>query len=84
MKNKLFQTIRRIFFSKKVGIFAICISIASFLWIINALNRTYTKTIAVPIKYINLPKNKVLSTELPKVIQAEIKATGAKLLFIDL
>ena len=83
MKNKLFQSTKRIFFSRKVGIFAICISIASFLWVINALNRTYTKTIAVPIKYINLPKNKVLSTELPKVIQAEIKATGAKLLFID-
>ncbi|MBK6835553.1 MAG: hypothetical protein IPG89_15280 [Bacteroidetes bacterium] len=25
----------------------------------------------------------MLSTELPKVIQADIKATGAKLLFID-
>lgn len=83
MKNKLFQSIRRIFFSKKVGVFAIRLCIASFLWVINALNRTYTKTIAVPIKYINLPKNKVLSTELPKVIQVDVKATGAKLLFID-
>ena len=63
--------------------FLICILIASFLWIINALNRTYTKTIAVPVKFINLPKNKAISSELPKYIQADVKASGAKLLFID-
>ena len=83
MENKLFQSIQKIFFSKQIGTFLICLLIASFLWLINALNRTYTKTIAVPVKFINLPKNKVLSSELPKVIQADIKATGAKLLFID-
>lgn len=83
MKNKLFQSIKKIFFSKKVGVFVICLLIASFLWVINALNRNYTKTIAIPVKFINLPKNKVLSAELPRVIQADIKATGAKLLFID-
>jgi hypothetical protein len=69
--------------NKKIVAFLICIVIASFLWIINALNRTYTKTIAVPLKFINLPKNKALSSELPKYIQADVKASGAKLLFID-
>jgi len=63
--------------------FLVCLLIATFLWLINALNRTYTKTIAIPVKFINLPKNKSLSSELPKEIQADIKASGAKLFFID-
>ncbi len=83
MKNKLYIRIKRILLNKKIVAFLICIVIASFLWIINALNRTYTKTIAVPLKFINLPKNKALSSELPKYIQADVKASGAKLLFID-
>lgn len=83
MKNKLYIRIKRILLNKKIVAFLICILIASFLWIINALNRTYTKTIAVPVKFINLPKNKALSSELPKFIQADVKASGAKLLFID-
>jgi hypothetical protein len=83
LKNKLYIRIKRILLNKKIVAFLICIVIASFLWIINALNRTYTKTIAVPLKFINLPKNKALSSELPKYIQADVKASGAKLLFID-
>ena len=63
--------------------FLVCLLIATFLWLINALNRNYTKTIAIPVKFINLPKNKSLSSELPREIQADIKASGAKLFFID-
>jgi hypothetical protein len=83
LKNKLYIKVNRILLNKKIVAFLICILIASFLWIVNALNRTYTKTIAVPLKFINLPKNKALSSELPKFIQADVKASGAKLLFID-
>jgi len=83
VKNKLYLKIKRILLNKKIVAFLVCLLIATFLWIINALNRTYTKTISVPIKFVNLPKNKVLASELPKEIQAEIKTTGAKLFFID-
>lgn len=83
MKNKLYIKIKRILLNKKIVAFLVCLLIATFLWLINALNRTYTKTIAIPVKFINLPKNKSLSSELPKEIQADIKASGAKLFFID-
>ncbi|MFL5753997.1 MAG: YbbR-like domain-containing protein [Bacteroidia bacterium] len=82
MKNKLFQLIQRNLFSRKVLTFIACLIVATFFWVINALNRNYTRTISIPVKFINLPKNKVLASELPKSIQAEIKTTGAKLLFI--
>jgi hypothetical protein len=65
-----------------VATFFVCLFIASFLWLINALNRNYKETLPIAIKYINLPKSKMLATELPKFIQAEIKTTGAKLFFI--
>jgi YbbR domain-containing protein len=82
VSNKLFKYTRRIFLNKKVATFLACLCIASFLWLVNALNRNYKETISIAIQYINLPKNKMLATELPKTIQAEIKTTGAKLFFI--
>lgn len=83
MKNKLYLKIKRILLNKKIVAFLVCLLIATFLWLINALNRNYTKTIAIPVKFVNLPKNKSLSSDLPKEIQADIKASGAKLFFID-
>ena len=82
MKNKLFQLIKRKLFNKKVITFIVCLLIASFLWLINALNRNYTRTVAIPVKYVNLPKDRVIAGELPRFIMADIKTSGAKLLFI--
>lgn len=83
MSNKLYKYTRSFVFNKKLATFFVCLLISSFLWLINALNRNYTKTIALPVKYVNLPKNKILAVELPKFIQAEVKTTGAKLFFIE-
>ncbi len=82
MKNKLFQLIQQKLFSKKILTFIVCLLIASFLWIINALNHNYTRTIAIPVRYVNLPKDRVISGELPRYILADIKTSGAKLAFI--
>ncbi len=69
-------------FSKKLLTFVVCLLIATFLWVINALNRNYNRFVYIPVKYINLPKSRVITGELPQQIQTEIKASGAKLLFI--
>ena len=76
--------IRRLLLSKKVGTFLICLSIASLLWVVHALNRNYKYTIHVPVTFLNLPANKVIVGELPEVLDVEIKASGLKLLFISL
>ena len=77
-------SIRRKLFSKKVGVFLICLSIASLLWVVHALNRNYKYTLHVPVKFLNLPTNKIIVGELPEVLDVEIKASGIKLLFISL
>jgi hypothetical protein len=76
--------IRRKLLSKKVVTFLICLSIASLLWVVHALNRNYKYTLHVPVKFLNLPSNKLIVGELPEVLDVEIKASGLKLLFISL
>lgn len=76
--------IRRKLLNKKVGTFLICLSIASLLWVVHALNRNYKYTLHVPVKFLNLPTNKLIVGELPEVLDVEIKASGLKLVFISL
>jgi len=76
--------IRRLLISKKVGTFLICLSIASLLWVVHALNRNYKYTLRVPVTFLNLPTNKLIVGELPERLDVEIKASGLKLLFISL
>ena len=84
LNNKLFLFIRNKLLNRKVTTFLLCLVIASFFWLINALNGNYTKTITVPLKFINLPSDRVLANELPKSFNVDIKATGIKLLFLTL
>ena len=74
--------IGRLLLSKKVATFLICLSIASLLWVVHALNRNYTYSIQVPVKFLNLPNNKLIVGELPEKLDVEIKASGLKLVFI--
>ena len=76
--------IRRLLLSKKIVTFLICLSIASLLWMVHALNINYKYTIHVPVTFLNLPSNKVLVGELPEVLDIEIKASGLKLFFITI
>lgn len=77
-------TIRRRLFSKKIGTFIICLGIASLLWVVHALNVNYKYTLTVPVKFLNLPNNKLIVGDLPETLQIDIKASGLKLLFISL
>ena len=76
--------IRRRLLSQKVVTFLICLSIASLLWVVHALNRNYTYTIKIPVRFINLPNNKLIVGDLPETLDVDIKASGLKLLFISL
>lgn len=76
--------IRRQLLSKKVGTFLICLSIASLLWMVHALNRNYQYTLRIPVKFSNLPTNKLIVGELPDQLDVDIKASGLKLIFISL
>jgi len=64
----------------KAFVFVVCLSLASFLWFLNALEKRYTDHITVPIKYINLPKDKELAGKLPMKFDLTVDAFGYTLL----
>lgn len=74
--------VKRKLFSKKVFTFIICLCIASLLWVVHALNVNYKYTLHIPVKFSNLPNNKLIVGDLPEKLDIEIKTSGLKLLFI--
>ncbi len=76
--------IRRRFVNQSIVTFLICLSVASLLWVLHALNKNYKYTFSVPVKFSKLPGNKLIVGELPEKLQVDIKTSGLKLLFIEL
>lgn len=60
--------------------FLICVIFSIFLWLLIKLSDTYKTTINYPVKYINLPENKIYTNILPAHISVDIEAKGYSLL----
>lgn len=78
---------KKYFTEKKPGkaqAFFICVIIASFLWLIHALNTVYTQTFRIPVEFKNIPPNKKPVAQLPDFLNVDVKASGLKLTFIQL
>jgi YbbR domain-containing protein len=76
-KNKI---LRSAFFKRKnLLVFAVCMLISALLWVLMAFNSFYTKEIFAPIRYINLPENKILPDKLPSEAEIEITGSGYQL-----
>ncbi|MCB0481392.1 MAG: hypothetical protein KDC83_08155 [Flavobacteriales bacterium] len=65
---------------KNLSVFIICLIIALTFWFLNAFTKSYHTTVSFPVKYINLPDNQVLVSELPSVVQFEVTGFGFSLL----
>ena len=68
------------FANGKAFVFLICLGLSSFLWFLNALEKHYTDHITVPVKYINIPKDKDLIGNLPDKFEITVDAFGYTLL----
>lgn len=64
----------------KAFVFLICLFLASFLWILNALQKHYTDHINIPVQYINKPSAKELTGKLPDRLELTVDAVGYTLL----
>jgi len=65
---------------KRIFIYLIFVGIATIFWFLNALSKNYTVDLDFPVKYTNLPKNKVLVNELPKKFTLQVNSFGFTLL----
>ena len=82
MQNRDVSTIKRKYPTRRIFSFFICLLISAFLWLISALNRSYTRTVAIPVKFVNYPVGKRIVNKLPPYIMADIKTSGVKLLML--
>ncbi|HEV7230239.1 MAG TPA: CdaR family protein [Bacteroidia bacterium] len=67
-------------FNRKATVFAICLCIASFFWVITTLSMPFPSLLKFPVKYVNLPKDKLISNNLPDSLELDIKASGFEIL----
>lgn len=86
MKKNWFQILKRqlrIFNLRKNNrpvIFVICVFIASVLWLVSVLGKSYDAEVSVPIQFTNLPKDKVLINNPPRKITLKLESNGFTLL----
>ncbi|HPJ79522.1 MAG TPA: hypothetical protein P5086_07905 [Prolixibacteraceae bacterium] len=66
--------------NRTLAVFVICLVIATALWFLNALSKNYTTTIAHPVQYTNLPRNKFIINNPPEKLNLKISAHGFALL----
>ncbi|MBK8805800.1 MAG: hypothetical protein IPO21_03745 [Bacteroidales bacterium] len=77
-KNVFSRIIARI--DSRFIAFAIFLIISAFFWFLNALEKQYSFTMNIPIKYDNIPTNKIITNELPKEFKVRGKAYGFALI----
>jgi hypothetical protein len=66
--------------NRKLVIFLICVGIASTFWLLNALEKEYTVELSFPVRYTNMPKNKMLVNNPPNQFDLEVRSFGFTLL----
>ncbi|MCX6297238.1 MAG: CdaR family protein [Bacteroidetes bacterium] len=66
--------------NRRVITFMFCLLISIFIWLLMSLSKEYSISVSFPVKYINLPNDKLITNHLPENISVEIKATGFNLL----
>lgn len=66
--------------NRKVVTFLCCVFISILFWLLTALSKEYTITLSYPADYINPPKDKVVSNDLPDLINIDIQSKGFFLL----
>ncbi len=65
---------------RKLVTYLVCVCIATIFWFLNALNKQYTVDLTFPIKYTNLPKNKVLANKPPDRFVLTVNSFGFTIL----
>lgn len=79
-KLKDFFNKEKITSNKKLVVYLFFVGVATIFWFLNALSQEYVTTINYPVTYSNLPKDKVLTSKLPKQLTLKVNAFGFNLL----
>ncbi|MEA3444119.1 MAG: YbbR-like domain-containing protein [Bacteroidota bacterium] len=73
-------TIENIMKQRKLLVYFVFVLIASVFWLLIALGKNYDTEILYPVRFANLPKDKVLINKLPQYLNLSVDAYGFTLL----
>lgn len=66
---------------KDYKVFGACFLFAFLFWLFSTLSKEYTIVIELPVTYTGLPKKKLISNKLPRLILVNIKGPGKDVLW---
>lgn len=64
----------------KILIFIIFLLLSALFWFLNEINKEQETTVQFPVRYVNIPKGKVLANELPAQLDLQLKGPGTILI----
>ncbi len=65
---------------RRLIVFLFFVVLATIFWFLNQLEEEYVTDISLPVRYTNMPINKILVNELPDYFEIRVRAHGYKLL----
>lgn len=68
----------------RILFFLFFVFVSFILWFIRALNERYESEISYPVRYTQLPENKILAEKLPDNLLLKVEAPGLKILMRQL
>ena len=76
LNKKILDKLKRGKVNKNVFTFFFFLLLSIIFWFLNALNKEYVANISFPIKYVNLPKDKMTFGEMQSTLDAKVVAYG--------
>ncbi len=74
------QKLKSFFLSKDILSFLLFLALSSGFWFVHALGKERETTISIPVSYVGIPQNIIITNSPPSEIKINVKDQGLKLL----
>ncbi len=78
--NQILEKLKSVKLDKNLLIFLNFLLVSSFFWFLNAITNEYDADISIPVKYINLPDNKLVIGNLADELKVKVNALGHEIM----
>lgn len=77
--GEILKKIKKFLTTKDFLVFLFFLVISTALWTLQALRKNYEMTVEMPINYINLPQDYIITNELPTHLKLSLEGRGSNL-----
>ncbi len=78
--TKIFEELKNIKLNRNLLTFLIFLIVSSFFWFLNAVNKQYYADIYIPVRYVNMPDDKLVIGDLSNELKIKINAYGHEIM----